>query len=347
MKRLAALAIAATVLIVLATDTPSAAAGGGPSIPAGAFGGEGVTGPSGEPSSQTRWVALPGGDGSTTVAQIAVEGGEVERWRGLEGDWALPAVTQLGTAAGVSADGGTLVLIRSQYGRRAPTTTDFLVLEPDRRLKPRTEISLDGSFSFDAISPDGRLAYVVEYEDPRDPLDYRVRVLDLVSGELRPGEVVDPETPDERMAGIPLSRGAGSDGRWAYTLYSGGEETFIHALDTVDATAVCVDLPQFDPGGNFFNLGLEVDSTTGAITVLKRGQPKALVDPLSFEVKPAAALPIEESADESTVTGSDGDPLAWALVALGAGLLGAVALAVTITRRRRARQIFHDELERA
>jgi len=347
MRRPAILTIVATVLIVLASGPPGAAAGGGAAIPAGSFGGEGVTGPSGEPSSQRRWVALPGGNGSTTVAQIAVDGGEVERWRGIEGQWALPAVTQLGTAAGISADGGTLVLIHPQYGRRASTTTDFLVLEPDRRLKPGAEISLDGSFSFDAISPDGRLAYVVEYENPRDPLDYRVRVLDLISGELRPGEVVDPEEPDERMAGIPLSRGASADGRWAYTLYSGGEETFIHALDTVDATAVCVDLHQFDPSGNFFNLGLEVDSATGAITVLKRGQPEAVVDPLSFEVKPAAALPIEESANESTVTGSDGDPLAWALVAFGAGLLGAIALAVTVLRRRRARQIFHDELERA
>jgi len=346
MKRLAILAIAATALIVLTSGAPGAAAGGGPTIPVGSFGGDGVTGPSGEHSSETRWVALPGGDGSTTVAQIAVDGGKVERWRGLEGDWALPAVTQLGTAAGVSADGGTLVLIHPQYGRRTPTTTDFLALNPDRRLKPRVQISLDGSYSFDAISPNGRLAYLVEYEDPRDPLDYRVRVLDLVSGELRPGEVVDPEEPDERMAGIPLSRGASSDGRWAYTLYSGGEETFIHALDTVDATAVCVDLPQFDPRGNYFNLGLEVDSGTGAITVLRRGQPEAVVDPLTFEVKPAGAPP-NETADESAVTGDGSDPMGWALVALGAGLLGAVALTVTIVRRRRAQRIFHDELERA
>jgi hypothetical protein len=35
----------------------------------------------------------------------------------------------------------------------------------------------------------------------------------------------------------------GPGGRWEYTLYAGGRETFIHALDTVGRTSICIDLP--------------------------------------------------------------------------------------------------------
>jgi len=37
------------------------------------------------------------------------------------------------------------------------------------------------------------------------------------------------------------------DGRWAYTLYDGGGATpFVHALDTSDASARCIDLDRLD-----------------------------------------------------------------------------------------------------
>ena len=57
--------------------------------------------------------------------------------------------------------------------------------------------------------------------------------LDLASGRLEGEPIMDPREPDEKMGGFPLSRTMSADGRWAYTLYTGGEETFVHALDTL------------------------------------------------------------------------------------------------------------------
>jgi hypothetical protein len=45
------------------------------------------------------------------------------------------------------------------------------------------------------------------------------------------------------MNGLPITRATGPEGRWEYTLYAGGEHPFIHALDTVRRTSVCLDLP--------------------------------------------------------------------------------------------------------
>ena len=43
---------------------------------------------------------------------------------------------------------------------------------------------------------------MIEYAG-QDPFDYRVRALDLASGRLEPGEIVDPRNPDEQMGGLP------------------------------------------------------------------------------------------------------------------------------------------------
>ena len=108
-------------------------------------------------------------------------------------------------------------------------------------LKVRRHIALRGDFSFDAISPDGRTMYLIEYSS-RDVLNYAVRTYDLRAGRLVHAPVVDPEEPDEAMKGIPVTRIADEDGRWAYTLYDNGRHSFVHALDTSRRTAVCIDL---------------------------------------------------------------------------------------------------------
>jgi hypothetical protein len=46
------------------------------------------------------------------------------------------------------------------------------------------------------------------------------------------------------MRGSPVTRMLSTDGRWAYTLYDGGgNEPFVHALDTATSRAHCIDLP--------------------------------------------------------------------------------------------------------
>jgi hypothetical protein len=339
--------IAAYVCLSWGLAVPVAGAAGGPIIPAGAYGGSGVTGPSGLPSSEFRYLTLDTHDGRSVVEKIATDGGQRVALRSLDGSWALPAVTIGGEASGLSADGSTLVLIQPGYDRRADETR-LMALDADRGpgLRAASEIVLDGRFSFDAISPQGDLLYLVQYENPRDPLDYRVRAYDLATHEFRPGSIVDPEEPDEQMTGQPVARESSPDGRWAYTLYGGGDETFIHALDTQDATAACIDLPQFGPRA-LYSLGLAVDASTGNLVVSDRHGPAATVDFRTFEVGPPPAKPqdklaggVGQSPDEPTGGGVPAWPFAFGAAVIAGGAY------VLVRRRRRQHLIDEEELDR-
>jgi hypothetical protein len=209
--------------LVLALALPGAArAAGGPIYPGPAFGGLGVAGLPETDAARFRYVTGFGGGRGSVLAKVSTGDGRIANWRFFDDLWAVPAVTLKADSGGLSADGETLVLTSAAYRPRAEQTP-YLILDT-RRFQVERRLTLDGVYSFDAISPDGNLLYLVEYEDVRkDPRDYRVRVYDLERGEFRSGEVVDPEEPDERMAGFPLDRVMGPDGRWAFTLYAGGD----------------------------------------------------------------------------------------------------------------------------
>jgi len=271
----------------------------------------------------SRYVAFPAFSG-TTVAKLDTSGGQVKRATRLPGRMAIPAVAYDLSPGGLSADGGTLVLFRQTFAfpqRRSA----FAVLDT-QRLRVRDWVRLEGAYSFDALSPDGRTLYLIHYLTPRDITDYEVRAFDLSTGRLLPRPIVDPEEPDEQMAGLPITRAYSPDGRWAYTLYDGnGKEPFIHALDTAGRTAVCIDLPQLAGRKNLFLLELDVAPASGDLTILARS-PKAwvksrtpllAVDAKSFEVsKPKAST----AAD----TEGDGGP-SWVLIAAA---LAGFALAI-------------------
>ncbi len=156
MIRARARAVRATLVAAagLLIGAAAAAGAGGPVIPGGAYGGNGVTGPSGQPSEAYRYVTIDTDDGETIVEKIATDGGTVDSLKRLSGSWTLPAVTISGDASGLSADGDTLVLIGPNYGLRADRTS-LLVLDTRRRIQRGEELALDGLLSFDAISPDG------------------------------------------------------------------------------------------------------------------------------------------------------------------------------------------------
>lgn len=329
----AALVAAAAGLLI---GAPVATGAGGPVIPGGAYGGNGVTGPEGQPSAAFRYLTVDTDGAGTLVEKIATDGGTLASLRRLSDPWTLPAVTISGDASGLSADGDTLILIRPYEGRAEQTR--MLALNT-RRLQQSEKLVLDGRFSFDAISPDGGLIYLVEYENPRNPLDYRVRAYDLAADEFLPGKIVDPEKPDEQMTGQPIARQTSPDGRWAYTLYGGGRETFIHALDTQEATAVCVDLEQFGPR-DLYRLGLEADPASGALTVLLRGDPAAVVDPETFEVgsPPSPADPIADA--------DGGGWAGWAAAGGGLALVAGGAFLLLRRRRRNDDSVDEEALER-
>jgi hypothetical protein len=236
-------------------------------------------GTKGVASAQVRYVTLQDG-GNTLVARTAVAGGRVLRYTRVAGWFTIPAVAYDGTASGLSADGGTLVLIepRKTFPR---TTTRFAVLDA-RRLALARRITLHGDFSFDAVSPDGTTAYLIQYLGA-DPNRYRVRALDLRTGRLEPRAVVDPREAGEAMRGAPITRAAGSSGRWAYTLYDGaGETPFLHALDTVHRAARCIDLPMLAGRQDLGSLRLHVGGRY--LSVVSAARTLALVDTAGFRV---------------------------------------------------------------
>jgi hypothetical protein len=194
-------------------------------------------------------LSAPGGDvayiardarGVTRVTETQPGGGAALRALRISGRFALPAVAYDGFPSGLSSDGRTLVLIspRTRFPR---ASTTLAVVDP-KRMRLRREIRLRGDFSFDAISPDGRLLYLIQHLSKRDITDYAVRAYDMRARRLFRQPVIDPREPDEAMTGEPLSRVMDASGRWAYTLYASEEHPFVHALDTERRTAVCIDL---------------------------------------------------------------------------------------------------------
>jgi hypothetical protein len=183
-------------------------------------------------------------DGSSTRVDVTMpEGGGVPVRISVPGAWRLPTVGVGRAAAGLSADGRVLVLVEPAAAAPASPAprTRFAIVATSGATPPRV-VTLDGSFSFDVVSPDGHWLYLLEHLAGGDPTNYQVRRLDTATGALQEGSIVDKRVVDEQMTGYALTQVAGQDG-WVYTLYRGVDGDFVHALDTVDGVAFCVDLP--------------------------------------------------------------------------------------------------------
>jgi hypothetical protein len=223
-----------------------------------------------------RYVTIPAGS-RTIVERVAQDGGQVLAWRSLPGTFTIPAVAYDGSAGGLSADGTTLILIepRTSFPRAA---TRLLILGSNS-LRPRRLVKLKGDFSFDAVSPNGSWLYLIHYVAPNDPTRYLVQAYDLRRGLLLAKPIIDPQEPDEKMRGNPLSRAMSSNGRWAFTLYDGaGATPFVHALDTVARSARCIDLDGVPSGTDLWQLRLGIDGAGKRLVVRDRATPLLLID---------------------------------------------------------------------
>ncbi|MGH3058411.1 MAG: hypothetical protein ACRDPP_09225 [Gaiellaceae bacterium] len=288
-------------------------------------------GPSGvtRPADDVRYVALRAGP-NTLVARVEQAGGRVFGTRLLDGRFTIPAVALDGSAAGLSADGGTLVLIRPRTG--FPRRETALAVLGTARLRLRESITLAGDFSFDALSPDGSLLYLVQYVDPRDPTRYVVRGYDLDRGRLLPEPVVDPKIFGKAMRGYPVTRAVSPDGRWAYTLYDGaGGHPFVHALDTAEGTAACIDVEALAGRTDLMDVRLAVAGGGAEVRIVAGAETVAVID--------AETLRLSEPSQPAPAPAAlqDDGSAPWALAgALGALLLaGAAGLALVLRRRRR------------
>ena len=268
--------IAVLALLTLITSG-AGSANGSPYSPGLDYGWEGIRAPSGE----VRYVTL-GTPKSTMVAAISVRGGRVLRSRAVRGFYGVPLVAYDGTTSGLSGDGRTLVL--ATYGPLPGESgiTRFLALR-SKNLKPYRLVELDGSWSFDALSPDGRRLYLVEHISAGPSPKYRVRAYDLAAGRLLPNAVIDRLVSKAIMGGQPVTRATTPGGRWAYTLYARVKgKPFVHALDTARRQAFCIDLPL--KLGEAAQVRLRLQLRSDALTVRLGKEQLATVNAKSFVV---------------------------------------------------------------
>jgi hypothetical protein len=276
----AALVATAAAALVAA----GAAANGSPYSPGLLYGWDGVRAPGGE----VRFVTL-GTPRSTIVAAIRVSNGRVLRTNVLRGFFGVPLVAYDGSSGGLSADRRTLVV--ASYGPLPGKagTTRFAVLDT-KTFRKRRIVELSGSWSFDAISPDGSTLYLVEHLSPPPNARYRVRIFDLAAGRLLAGAIVDRLEKEAVMGGEPVTRATDPDGRWAYTLYARQKgEPFVHALDTLRRQAFCIDLPLDLRQPRQMELRLRLAADGRTLSVRRFGASLAEIDTRSWEVAKAGS----------------------------------------------------------
>jgi hypothetical protein len=220
---------------------------------------------------------------------------------------------------GLSRDGRTLVLASIAGPYASPSK--FLVVDP-RRLKALRTIVLDGTFSFDALSPDASRMYLIQYTHAasNDLTHYIVRGYDMPTHRLLPGKIADRSEHEETMAGVAMTRTTSADGRWVYTLYQKPSgEPFVHALDTVGAAAYCIDLPA---NRGLYNIVLSLRNGGRTLSAHWRsGRPWLNVATGSWRISyPSSGFP-------------------WAWVGAGIGGLALLAAGALLLRRRRVEEL--------
>lgn len=272
-----------------------------------------------------RYATVPAGK-HTQLLRIDQDGGEVTGTRAISGDFTVPLVALDGTSAGLSAEGTTLALItpRTNFRRFPREETSFRIVDVKQtgRLRPREPLTLRGDFSFDALSPDGRTMYLVEYTSS-DYNNYAVREYDLTRGRLLEDPVLfSHEVAPGEMRGLPMTRVTSPDGRWAYTLYNGGgrarDVAFVHILDTVEGVSHCIELPGLS-GREAWNVQVELPPGARALNVLRGGRVVVSMHTDTYAVTKPTLL-------ERASAGSDPDSGGISGVVLGAGGAGVVLL---------------------
>jgi len=318
MRRLAMAAVLAVAVAALGGGADPAYACDCGSTVGPLAGGGGVAG------AGVRYIAFP--DGGTTLVAAISSDGQAVNWGRLPGRWGIPQVADDGTTGGLSGDGRTLVL--AAYSSAFPQRTSRFAVLRAHSVRVERTIRLRGDVTFDAISPDGGMLYLIQHPRPGGQ-SYRVRAYSVAAGRMLRRPVIDPTRWGTVMSGVALTRVAPADASYDYTLYDrGGGRTFIHALDTVHAKAVCIDLPRVTPA-TMLTLRLAGDGSR--IVVLANGRPFRVVDTNTYAVT-APARPVPAVSAEASRPGG-GVSWAWALPAAIA-LLGAAA--ALVLRRRGA-----------
>jgi DNA-binding beta-propeller fold protein YncE len=207
-----------------------------------------------DPDSGVRLFSLPRGvtsaDGGSHVnARMRLRDTVVSRYRVADGslvDWMVVAGRwRLG---GVSPNGRFAALARQSSDRRR---TDVAVVNTvSQRVAHR--LRLRGNFEVETVSRDGKRLFLIEHLPGTGAPRYSVRLFDLSRDRLASKPLRGAGEPGV-MAGLAWSGIGSPDGRWLLTLYlnTGRNVAFVHALDLVRSSPLCIFLPS---GGSFDTL---------------------------------------------------------------------------------------------
>ena len=199
-----------------------------------------------DPDSGTRLFSLPPGitsaDGishvtaeprrlHTVVARYLVAIGSLAGSMRIDGRWELE---------GVSPNGRFAALVRQNVDR---SRTDVTVLNVFAgRVAHR--LQLRGNFEVETVSRDAKRLFLIQHLSTDGAPRYLVRLFDLSRDRLAAKPLRGAGEPSV-MAGLAWSGIGSPDGRWLLTLYlnTGRNLAFVHALDLVRSSPLCIFLP--------------------------------------------------------------------------------------------------------
>jgi hypothetical protein len=255
-----------------------------------------VTVPVGVPDAKWSSLFTTTRSGAQTVVRDAGLMADQSNAIAIDGAWRLPTFATDALPIGVSASRSAIVLVEDGAKDGARTTRFAVIRSPFG--KPARIVEINGSFTYDAVSPDGSTIYVIEHLAAPPQGHYQVRAVDVAGGALKEGVIVDKRNVGEAMAGWPVAQ-LRRDNGLVLTLYRGTEHPFIHALDTVQGFAVCLDLPA-TPGGDAgaaLDWGLAASPDGGTVYAANASLGLVVdIDPAQLVVRRTARLGAARSA---------------------------------------------------
>jgi len=275
------------------------------------------------------------GAGSTVVEAIDVASGAVVSRTSLDGRWE-------GWVA--SGTGDAMVLMEPLppgWDREVPVPRSrsvLVVVDPTGAAEPM-RFELEGNYEPEAFSVDGSRLFLLQHLPAETPNAYRVRMLDLERGKVRP--VFGPfKSPPERMPGTRLQQELGPDGARLYTLYTSAKPgyaphgapapehaavSFVHVLDLRDGWAHCAGLPRafWDRPASAQAMAVSSDGARLYVVDAELGR-IVVMDAETFETR-TARLPIGvESPQGTSARLSADDRVLYVATAGGDGGLWAI-----------------------
>jgi YVTN family beta-propeller protein len=179
----------------------------------------------------------------TVVSRHAVRSGALEDSFLVDGRWRI---------AGVSPTGMYVALSR----RAADRSRTWIEIHGASGTRVHS-LELRGDFEVDTVSRDGARLFLIEHLHADGSPRYAVRLFDLTHEHLTSAPLRGKGEPPV-MAGLAWSGIGSPDGRWLLTLYLNTSRSvaFVHALDLVRSSPLCIFLPTGDSFAELKSYGL-------------------------------------------------------------------------------------------